>query len=111
VTIENLFQVQWKNDTFHLREFCRQPFHYNPLIYFDGYSELAASPNMHKPCTLKDYWKTWNILLLPKCSWDFQSPETLHSISGFFTDLEWSSCSRMLEILMLHNWVYALSVN
>jgi hypothetical protein len=53
VTIENLFQVQWKNCTFHLHEFSSQPFNYNPLIYIEGYSELAASPNMHMPRSWK----------------------------------------------------------
>ena len=86
VIIENLFQVQWKNDTFHLHEFCRQPFHYNTLIHWG--TQWTRSFTQHAHATyLKDYWKTWNIWLLPECGLDFQSPETLHSISGFFTNL------------------------
>jgi len=81
VTLENLFQVQWKNDTFHLHEFCRQPFHYNPLVYIEGYSELAASPNMHVPHT----WKvTERLAIFYFCQ---NVVETLHGISEIVTDL------------------------
>jgi hypothetical protein len=97
------FLFSGKMTLFHLHEFCRQPFHYNPPVYIEGYNEIAASLNMHVP-------HTWKVNERPAIFYFCQNVvETLHGISGFVTDLEGSSCPRMLEILILRVGMYAVS--